>query len=41
MEKVKIAEIYKILSQTYPIFIENENDWSGNGLDSTPFKQCH
>ena len=38
MEKVKIAEIYKILSQTYPIFSENENDWSGNGLDSTPFK---
>lgn len=38
MGKVKLDSIYKNLSQTYQIFSEKKDDWSGNGLNSTPFK---
>ena len=38
MKKVIIESIYKNLSKTYQIFSEKEDDWSGNGLNSTPFK---
>lgn len=33
-----IAQIYEILSQTYPTFESTDDPWMTNGLSSTPFK---
>ncbi len=34
----EIAQIYEILSQTYPTFENTDDPWMTNGLSSTPFK---
>jgi endonuclease-3 len=34
----EIAQIYEILSQTYPTFANTDDPWMTNGLSSTPFK---
>lgn len=38
MTQHRITEVYEILSQRYPVFAENNNEWSANGLDATPFR---
>jgi endonuclease-3 len=38
MDNSKIENIYNTLSQIYPLFSEQNNEWTTNGLNNTPFK---
>lgn len=38
MDESKISQIYERLSQTHPIFAETGDEWTTNGLNSSPFK---